>query len=278
MKKHSGILIMLLAMSFMVHAQIPNSSFENWPLEDNGWPVGNPIQSTDTYPPGIGEYSLKLVNNEGGTNESDFGYCNTFPFVGSWDPSFPISGHPNSFTGYFKFFPINGDTAVIGAVLYLNGDTVSTAILRVVSPVTEWTSFNIPFNTYETADSASAGFSAYNWEFGQEGMPIMHGNSELYIDNLNFDNLISSMDDLSPTNKHLKLHPNPAHGVVFLAMDQATTDEVCINLFNVTGSLVLAKKLSGTVKSIDLHNVGKGVYVLECRWANRTENHKLVVR
>lgn len=278
MKKFTIILTVLIALTIKANAQIPNSGFENWPLSSNGWPVGNPIQSSEVYPDGVGNYSLKLVNNAGGTDYSDYGFCVTFPYPGSWAPSFPITGKPNSFTGYYKFSSINNDTAVIAAVLYLNGDTVSSAFLRVSTSTTTWSSFNIPFNPYTSADSASVGFSAYNWYFGQIGVPTMQGNSELYIDNLSFDNLITSISDQNYQKTALMLFPNPATDIVTWNVDDMNDINFTLRIYNVFGALVKSEILKQNSPQINVGDLSNGMYMVEIHSKEWKGKQQLIIQ
>ena len=279
MKKYTIFLTVLIAMTITTKAQIPNNGFENWPLSTNGWPVGNPIQSIDIYPIGVGNYSLKLQNNAVPSPAyTDFGFCVTLPTPGSWVPSFSIIGHPNSFTGYYKFLPINSDTAVIAAVLYLNGDTVSSAFLRVSSSTPTWSSFNIPFTSYTLADSASLGFSAYNWYFGQSGMPAMQGNSELYIDNINFDNLISNVGERSVENMVFNLYPNPASYIVNLNINKTNNADLTLNIYNVIGTLVKSETLKQNNRQINISDLNNGVYVVTIKSKEMTKTLKLIIQ
>ncbi len=279
MKTITIIMTVLIAMTIKTNAQIPNSGFENWPLSSNGWPVGNPIQSTDIYPLGVGNYSLKLQNNAiPSPAYQDFGFCVTFPSPGSWAPSFPITSHPNSFTGYYKFLPENGDTAVISAILYFNGDTVSSAILNVNSSTSVWTSFNIPFSTYISADSASVGFSAYHWTFGQTGLPNMQGNSVLFVDNLNFDNLITSVSEQISKNTLISLYPNPASDIVSLNINITNNAGLILNIYNVNGILVKSELLKKTQQQINIEDLSNGIYMVEIKSKELTEKQKLIIQ
>lgn len=279
MKKFTVILTVLIAMTINANAQIPNNGFENWPLSTNGWPVGNPIQSTDVYPIGVGNFSLKIQNNAiPNPPYNAFGFCVTFPTPGSWLPSFPITGHPNSFTGYLKFIPINGDTAVVSAILYLNGNPVSTATQRFYNATSSWISFNVPFPSYFSADSASIAFSAYNWVFGQSGMPTMQGNSELYIDNLNFDNLISSISDQPSVNNFFDLYPNPASDIISIDFNNVKNDNFTFSIYNVFGSLIKTEILNENQQQISINDLSDGVYIVEVKSADVTSNKKIIIQ
>jgi len=278
MKKSIMLLAAISLFAVIVNAQIPNPGFEDWPLASNGWPVGNPIQSSDVFPQGIGNYSLRLINNAVSNPElTDFGFCVTFPSPGSWAPSFPITTQPISFTGFYKYLPVNGDTAVIGAVLYLEGDTVSTAFIRVNAAVPDWTAFDIPFSPYEMADSASVGFSAYNWIFGEAGMPVMQGNSELFIDNLNFDNLINALPDATSTKPFVDLYPNPAGNFIWWTTDKEGNDEVIINIYNASGACLQSERTRLPKKQIDLSSLSKGVYMVETI-SNKQQNRQKILK
>jgi len=57
----------------------------------------------------------------------------------------PYTGTPESLSGYYKYFPAEGDTAALGAVLYKwNGttrDTLAGGDFTVWEEVSEWTEF-----------------------------------------------------------------------------------------------------------------------------------------
>jgi len=105
-------------------------------------------KSTDIYPATVGAYSIRIENNTALLRSySGVGLAVTGAFVNP-HPVFQLTGHPNSFTGYYKYAPLNGDTMCIGVALYLNGNIVASAMLSTKASVSEQTSENTTFSLY----------------------------------------------------------------------------------------------------------------------------------
>ncbi len=155
-------------------------------------------RSTDHYPVSVGNYSIRIESNISLMPAIDaFGLAlqNTSNnILDGPSPSFPITGHPTSLTGYYKYAPQNGDTMRIQIVLYSNGEGVTYNELLSTATVSDWTSFNLPLPAYTFADSATIILASYNCN-GPYPAYSPHGNSVLYVDNLNFDYPITREDN-----------------------------------------------------------------------------------
>jgi hypothetical protein len=199
MKTKLIFITMLTIICLSANAQIPNSGFENWTIvggyeDPTGWGTANSLstgsfyavtKSTDNYPIMVGNYSVRIESDTALSNHSilsGLGLALTGNFAQP-HPVFKIIGHPTSLTGYYKCTPQNSDTIRIGITLYLNGTAVSSGALFTTSSVPSWTAFNIPLSTYTSADSGHIFLGSY--------YTIPQGNSVLYVDNLNFDTLIT---------------------------------------------------------------------------------------
>lgn len=307
MRKITIILSVLIAIAINVNAQIPNNGFENWTLEhsvyypthtsidyveipDGNWVTNNLIRksdyipvtkSSDHYPVGTGSFSIRMENNISLLGDSlyagAFGYSATAFYPGYNGPVFPVSGHPTTLCGYYKFLPQNGDTLTIGLTLYYNGTVVSTTIFNETATASTWTSFNIPINAYAQADSAQIGFSAFYRPLNG-GFPTgPYGNSVLYIDNLSFDNLISSVSEQN-LNTRLSLYPNPASDIVTLNIDNMNNVDFTLNIYNVSGSLVKSGILKQDNRQINIGDLSNGIYMFEIKSKEWTEKQKLIIK
>jgi hypothetical protein len=201
-----GIISLLICtVSFTANAQITNSGFENWTTashyeDPTGWATANsystgpfyPVtKATDHYPAAVGDYSVRIENNSAYPNDIGRGIIMSGTFAGAGGAAFSVTGHPTSLTGYYKFAPLNGDTMFINIHLFKNGSDVTYGIFTSTASASSWTPFNISLSqSYISADSGSIIIAAYNAN-GPNNVP--HGNSILYVDNLNFDNLITSV-------------------------------------------------------------------------------------
>jgi hypothetical protein len=289
MRKFTIVLTVLIAMIIKTNAQIPNSGFENWTTvgsyeNPNGWVncngnggTGYPVtKSIDHYPANVGNSSIRMENlTPGSTGCATYGFANSVPYIGYNGASFPITGHPNSFCGYYKFIPQNNDTMTIACGLYLNGVMVAYATLNTTNTVSNWTSFTIPFSSYTTADSASIGLGAF---YSLGTMPIVQGNSVLFVDNLSFDNLITSVTEQTSKNKAFSLYPNPASEIVTLNIDNTNNAELTLSIYNVIGTLVKSEKLKQNQQQFNVGDLETGIYMVVIKSKEWTEKQKLIIQ
>ena len=289
MKKFTFILTVLIAMTITTYAQIPNSGFENWTTVNgydtlSGWASTNYFstgsfyavtKSTDHYPATVGNYSLRIENNTALlSNYSGIGIIASHS-MSEQHPAFPITGHPNSLTGYYKFAPQNGDTMRIHIHLFLNGVVVFNGTFTTSTSASSWTSFNLPFTTYTSADSAHITIAASNF---QGNTQAVHGNSVLYVDNLNFDNLISGISEHDSKNTTFNLYPNPASDIVTLNIDNINNTDLSLNIYNVIGTLVKSETLTQNNRQINIGDLSNGVYMVTIKSKDFTESQRLIIQ
>lgn len=278
MKKISVFLSAFIAWSFFLNAQIPNNGFENWTTtggyEDPvGWFTGNisssgtfypATKSTDHYPVSIGNYSIRLENHLPLVNGSSYGFAVTGDSNPSGCvPSFPITGHPTKLYGYYKCTPLNNDTIQIGIELFKNGVWIAGGEFLCLNTVTNWTSFNIPISSYTDADSATITVAAFyndticNLPYGP------YGNSFLYIDNISFDNLITSLPEPASILNSFYFYPNPAADNITIDFTNAKNANSTVSIYTVLGSLISSEKLTRDQQQIETRNLKDGIYMVE---------------
>lgn len=292
MKKTTKLITVLTLSMMSAFAQIPNSDFEDWTTNSGvdypiGWTTcnsaggpGYPVsKSTDHYPLSIGNYSIKMETNTSQIQASNcgHGFVKTALFLGDWGPAIPITGHPNSFCGYYKFLPQNNDTMMITLYLFQSGTIVASAILTNSNAATNWTSFNIPISSYVSADSAEIGFSAFYGNYGQSPYGPW-GNSVMYVDNISFDNLITSIDDVGINNDVLKLFPNPTSNYFTLDIDKPVEFEAIVNIYDVVGKLVSSEQLLNGRQPINVSGLNEGIYMVEIKSGDRSTLQKLIIQ
>ena len=291
MKKSTIVLMVFFALTLTTKAQIPNNEFENWEAVGNSfepvnWTASNSwdslgtefavTKSTDHYPLNVGEYSIRIENNMSVfPNWAGAGVAWSGNSMNPGDPSFPIIGHPTSFCGYYKYFPENGDTVYINLVLFLNGNSVVNARISDVVTVPDWTSFCIPIPTYSSADSGKITLAAY---FGDKEHNVPYGNSVLYVDNISFDNLITSVYEQQSNSSLFTLHPNPAQKFVTLNLSNSIKAESTVNIYNVAGSLIISESLKQNQQKINIQDLNNGIYFVKINSEERTEIQKLIIQ
>jgi hypothetical protein len=283
-----SLFIMLFAFATAtVPAQITNSGFENGTTvgsyeEPYPWGTSNaacsgpfyPVtKSTDHYPAAVGNYSARLENNTAlGLSYCAMGVVGTgqYPHV-----KFPITGHPNGLTGYYKFSPLNNDTMTIRLKVFNGMSMVANAVLQSTAAAVNWTSFNITLSIYATADSASITCAAYN-PSSIHSMP--QGNSVLYIDNFNFDNLITSVAGQNDVNNAFSLYPNPASDMLTLNIEGEKINEQVIIIYNMMGVMVKTEIIKQNQQQINLGDLSNGVYNVALKSKDLTVNKRLIIQ
>jgi len=200
MKKIVFTAISICLFSLQVWPQIPNAGFENWiPAGNCMNPVGwhSPNELTDTL--GVyfpitrstdriaGRYSVRIESNPTQTSPLDWGVLMTENFDTIPGPFFPITGHPTSLDGYYKYLPQNNDTLYIHIHLYRLGTEVAMGMLVSDVVVSTWTPFTIPISAYASADSGRITMSSFYLDKGKN--PKSRGNSVLFIDSLSLGSM-----------------------------------------------------------------------------------------
>lgn len=268
MKKNllSGIVATMFTIA--TNAQIPNKGFENWTTtgaysEPDGWATTNPLssgpfyaatQNSDHYPANVGSYSIRLENNTSVSGYAGIGAAVTGNDI-QQNGLIGLAGHPTSLTGWYKFLPQNGDTMTISVRFFFHGDGTEIDSLQTTfttaTTASNWTSFNLVFPNY-VADSAVISLGALN----MNGAGSFSGNSVLYVDNLNFDSLITGggttvINELYTNKNAITIYPNPTNKQITFSV------QTNAQLTNVTGQIVANKK---NVNSLDISKQPAGIY------------------
>src|ERR1035437_5888284 len=280
-KIHSMLILLSALATANTFAQISNNGFENWTtvgnyMDPQGYLTPNagstggfyPVtRDVSHYPTSLGNYSIRLENNtslgaSGVVLQNRSGNMANGP-----GPYFPISGHPTSLTGYYKYTPLNNDTMMIAVLLHYGGSNVAVAILTSTVTVSNWTSFSIPIPAYTTADSGSILLAAYH--AGPKSYNIPYGNSVLNVDNLNFDNLITTgISEVSETNS-FSVYPNPFTSATTLQTNQILKDAT-LTVYNLYGQTVnQIKNISGQTITFNRDNLASGLYFVRLTEENK---------
>jgi hypothetical protein len=163
----------------------------------------------------------------------------------------------------------------ISCGLYLNGAMVAIATLTTTNTVSNWTSFTIPFSSYTTADSANAGLCAF---YSFNSAPKVQGNSILYVDNLSFDNLITSVSEQTSENTIFSLYPNPASDIITLNIGNTNNTDLTLNIYNVIGTLVKSEMLKQNQRQINIGDLSNGVYMVTIKSEDFIESQRLFIQ
>ena len=291
MKKLAIVLAVFIAVAIKTNAQIPNNGFEDWTSfasydDPVGWATMNSLctgpsfysvtKSSDHYPSGIGSFSVKIECNTSLTGATGgWGVIATKGFDFPFKPAFPINNHPLRLCGYAKYLPENGDEAVIRVVLFNNGTEVANNSTTITGSGSAWQSFIVEFDSYLDADSATIVIMAWK-PLGQNDPP--KGNSVIYIDNLSFDNHITSANEITFSHNNYLIYPNPASGVITLEIYNANSVGQTLNIYNTQGTLVKSETLLNNQQQVSIMDLSNAVYIAEIRHGESTVKQKLIIQ
>ncbi len=289
MEKFTIVLTVLIAMTITTYGQIPNSGFENWATvgsyeNPTDWATMNAscagpfyscTKSTDHYPVSVGNYSIRVENNTSLTQMTGgYGIAITDTMAYPFQPAFPIIGNPTSLCGYYQYNSMNNDSMFIRIVFFENSIMLGYNTFITGITTSAWTSFTLPL-TYPAADSATLYISAY-YPSSQFDSP--KGNSVLYVDNLSFDNLITSVSEQSFKNITFSLFPNPAYDIVNIEIDKTNKVDLTLNIYNVVGTLVKSEIIKQSQRQINVGDLSNGIYMVEIKSEEWTEKQKLLIQ
>ncbi len=283
-KLRMGIAFGCLYAMTTCFAQIPNNGFENWTnfgnyMDPNSWATPNsssasgyyPVtRDSDHFPSNVGNYSIRMESKPSalpgiealGGSVTGSGFNMT--------PDFPVTGHPTSLHGYFKYAPLNNDTMHILIALFNNSTLVATGELNSTASAANWTSFNIPISAYITANGGKIYMAAYNMSGGPPQY-IPYGNSVLYIDNLSFDSLIMPGFAELEKKADIRVFPNPFSASTTVQLS-APVNNGTLEILNVYGQKVREiTSLANNIINVERDNLPAGIYFLQVN-----ENDKIV--
>ena len=314
MRKILVLWLLLISTILPAYAQIPNGGFENWETEADieipsaPWITNNlqkkpdgvtynpATKSTDHYPINVGSYSMRLENNIAfASNPGEplpywacsYGYSSTAFYPGYTGPVFPITGHPDSLYGYYKFLPQNNDTMSFYIGLYYQRELVAFATWYDTTTVTEWTVFGISLPAYTTADSAQIGFGAFYLGLGSNLPTGPQGNSVLYLDNLSFDEPVSTSATEKKSSWPVKYElgqnfPNPFNPITTIEFTLSHPEYTTLKVYDITGmevGLLISGKLQAGVHRyrFDGNNLASGVYFYQVTAGEFREVKKMIL-
>ena len=130
------------------------------------------------------------------------------------------------------------------------------------------------FPSYTSADSATIMISAF-YASGPRDVP--NGNSVLYIDNLSFDNFITSVPERTIKSTLFSLFPNPAADIVTINIDGISSEDITLNIYDVLGFLVKTDILLQNQQQINVSDLKSGIYLVEVKSEEFLGRQKLII-
>lgn len=262
MKKFISLLSLFFVLT-QAYSQIPNKNFETWSNgadnPPNGWiDHGSPFlgfhpasQSTDKY---LGNYAVKIETKISGSDTAK-GVISTIRPGNKegFGPSFPVNSRVLNLKGYYKYYPQNGDSAMIivfltktgyvgtwGNMLGWGHDLLGAASTYTPFSIGYLDSANFIYMAAGTPDSGYLEISTFK-QFSESSENLKpRGNSLMYVDALNFDSYLSgSIKETLIITENFKLYPNViSKGIINVEFETKTTDYTTIRIFDLNGKEV----------------------------------------
>jgi Secretion system C-terminal sorting domain len=303
MKKLIMILLVLSAMAITTNAQIPNSGLETWGnfssggsipyvfLKPNHWSGSDDYsffsirRNPDNFPLGTGQYSMIITsdpsNNVMGVALSYDSLPQTLSPT-NIPPAFPVNFRPTSFCLYYKYISVGGDSMTASCFFYKNGSKIGGAGYISGQNVSNWSSLIIPvtFSTADIPDSATIIFTTFD--------NTQHDSSTLYVDNLSFDNLITTSVSFNPNERPgiyslSQNYPNPFNPSTAIQFTVPSSGRAVLKVFNVLGQEVAAlfdgEAAAGVRHEVQFNasNLPSGIYFSRLDFDGKMQVRKMLL-
>lgn len=275
---------------------LPNFSFENWNTftyqNPNGWLSSNlvidlfgllvsPVSRDTSH---SGAWAIKMQNMEIGNGDlipgiaistENFDYVDFGPL-----PSFPISSRYKSLKGYYKWKPINGDTATVKVFMFKNGVKVGAGTFTRTAAVNSYTLFEVPI-IYDGSFSGVPDSAAIELVACYDREEPHGAGSTLWIDDLSFSQFGVGIPAENAEGKTSSVFPNPFSNTTTLTFYQDQNSNVKLLLLDATGKIVktvtnqtfAAGKSQVEIRADDLPS---GIYFYQLQTLTGIETGKII--
>jgi hypothetical protein len=285
MKKFWILILSFFVGSAMAQTQIQEGGFNNWtPSSLNtyyepsgGWwtslntlsSLGAPVTVSRTTDVHSGTYAAKMETKQWGSfliaglmASGNFIMSSPYIMLGK-----PFTEKPSKFKGWFKYLPVNGDSAGVVALLTrfnsLTGiqDTIAMANQMFKNNVSVYTEFNLDFNykitgmnpdTIIMVLTSSADGGNFNGQVG----------STLLIDDLLLE-YPSGLQDVVMPEFVLNAFPSPASNELSLEFNTSNPEKLICYVYTFDGRLMRSFSPLGKYQKIDVSTWQQGNYIVQ---------------
>lgn len=282
--KKSILFFVSIFFAFAASSQsIPNPGFESWlPNPDyddpEGWGTLNLLSIPgfdnpasvfkDSIAPYAGNYSLKittvvLVNNPAPDQLADtFGvaFSGMVSFAGQV-LGFPYSLKPTTLNFYYKYTPVDNDTALCNVQLFKYNttthmrDTLASGYFSQNNTVSNYTMGSVTLNYNAQFAGLDPDTAMITFQPSNDFVPIP--GSTLWVDELSFTGGVG-IDDLASSKKDVLVYPNPAVNELTIVSQNENGEKVIV--FDEAGRMLTSILLVNKTAKVDLHSYQNGNY------------------
>ena len=284
----SFLLFFVFQICLTAQSEYENKDFEDWTYdaagdyyEPNGyWATINAISKLGPFAPVTtfretedvysGIYAVKLVTGTFGTlpvaGTLATGYFDSSVLIptNALKIGVPFTEKPMKLSGYYKYLPENGDSAVIVSRLskYIDGEQVilAEAGFLIEETVSEYTYFEAEY-TYFSSETPDSMMTLFTSSAGAAEFVAAEG-STLYIDEIALD-YNTGVKDFLMQDIDINVFPNPAQSTIQIALRQPFMNAEFI-VSNLEGRVVKRFKLNEqTLHEFDISDLPRGIYAYQ---------------
>lgn len=253
---------------------IPNGDFENWTNQSydlaQGWIYHG--ESVGRISPGYtGNYAAIMTTTENSEN----GIWSSGMAIGQLTDDGPVYGYPYSalmdtLKGFYKYATPGADVASISVSSFANTINVGGAYMQ-LTPASEWTYFEMPFNSMSMPDTLKLDISssAYPYTNATAG-------STLVLDRLYLTSqpLLLQVTD-SP---RCSVYPNPVVDEIQVQLDTQSNGYAFIRISDGLGKTVFAEQclISGNLVRVPVSALASGNYYFNLQCPQRVYTGRFV--
>jgi hypothetical protein len=277
-RSYAVILGLSIAFSASALAQIPNPGFETWSL-------GNPTGWTTNNALGVDTTVVRTTDVHSGTYAAQ-GIVTSL--VGVTIPPtltvlFPWTTRSSTFTGYYKYSPVGGDTLMIAAVLAGSSTAVAAGIVKTTVAQSSYTQFTITLQYLSSATPDSGG--VYFAIIPATGSTLAHAGSTFKIDDIAFAGATGVESAVGQTPQSYALHqnyPNPFNPTTVINYELPVAGQINLKVYDVLGrevaTLVDGRMEAGEHQvSFDASRLASGIYFYQLQAGSFVASKKLVL-
>jgi hypothetical protein len=243
----SILLILIVSFPSLSKTQIPNSDFERWTVNSN---IVMPDKWTFGAVEGIAVPVTRITDSQSGTYsvrgevlslgsppvETLITPILTSVPPGSNNPGFSISERHYALTGFYQYYPVDGDKLQITVIMYHEKTPVGMGTLSIEAGALVYTPFAIDIN-YTSEEIPNICLITVTI-CGPTGSNDYHEGSYFLVDKLEFDAPVLFYDGPGEYNYQFILqqnYPNPFDSETEINFQIPEDINVSIKIFNILG-------------------------------------------
>jgi hypothetical protein len=238
-------IIVFFFLTTGLHAQIPNSGFENWTSNDpDGWATSNVFVGSVAQIQNITKSSDAHGGSAAVKGEVVTFYTITYaPMLqsGTGGTGFAFTQRPKTVTGWLKTSFLQSDRFTINIILYKNSTPVAIAANYITANYSTYTQFSVDFS-YLTADIPDNCIAQFMIVGSSSSSSSPHIGSYYILDDIAFSGTVPTDVAASkqiPVQFNLEQnYPNPFNPSTKIKFSLPERSNVSLNLYNLIGEKV----------------------------------------